>query len=143
LKGLDNLKKKHLRANAEFFKWDLALTSRKATDLMKKSRLFKIAALTSPGIKSMMEVMKLRGDVITEQIEEFFSYNIEEKDGAVVFEIFVDDSYFDIGDVLKKQMGKTLSRIVKLHDKKDMVDAFTEEIRKTYTKDYEVKILEK
>ena len=141
LKGLDDLKKKHLEANAEFFKWELMLASKKSVELLQKSRLLKAVSWANPNVKNMVEMLKTKENVIVDRIEEFFNYSLKEKNGSVFFELYIDNSYFATGEVLKQQLGRKISKFVKIYDKHELIDGFTKEIRNTYTKDFDVEII--
>jgi len=141
LQDMNDMKTNHLRANIEYWKWDVLLEGGKAIDRIEKSRTLKVLSKASPALVNTMEIMKMKHGITEHDLDQVIDYKIDQRNNTVYFMLMVSNEYFMIFDALRNQMGKRISKIIKVFGRQELIDNFENEIMTIYTKDYICKIL--
>jgi len=141
LPKLDDVRYNHLKANLEFFKWELVLSAKKLVEIARKSRVLKVMKI-SKNVRLLSQVLQEYGETIVEQTKSFMDYRVWSEGDKTCFEVYVNDAYFELKKVLSKD---PVARKIggKIYSVKDFVDAMSKEVKKDYSKDFRVEIVEK
>lgn len=144
LSDMDVVKFNHIRANLDFWKWDLVLEARKFLRRLEKSRLLKVSKYANPQAKLALEMLRTKGELAVDDINQVVNYSVKSSDRTVVFELYVAPVYFASADAMSNQLGKhkLLKRMFKVFGRQELVDLFASEIKKNYTNNYHVEILD-
>jgi len=140
LDKLDDVRYNHLKANLEFFKWELVLSAQKLIELAERSRLLKVLKL-SKNVRTLIQIMRDYGEMIVEQVKEFVDYRVWSDGDKTFFEIYINDAYFEMKKALS---SNPLARKIggKIYSVEDFVRAVGKEVEKEYCKEYQVKLIE-
>ena len=139
LDKLDDVRYNHLKANLEFFKWELVLSAQKLIELAEKSRLLKVLKL-SKNVRTLIQVMRDYGETIIEQTKSFVDYRVWNDGDKTCFEIYINDAYFEMKKALS---NNPVARKIggKIYSVEDFVKAIGSEVERTYSKEYQVKLI--
>ena len=140
LDKLDDVRYNHLKANLEFFKWELVLSAQKLIELAEKSRLLKLLKL-SKNVRTLIQILQDYGETIIEQTKSFVDYRVWNDGDKTFFEIYINDAYFEMKKALS---SNPLARKIgsKIYSVEDFVRAVSKEVEKEYCKEYQVKLIE-
>lgn len=145
LRGMDDIKNRHLEANAQYWKFDVLLNAQKVLGRMKKSRMLRLMGKGSEQLKNMMFMVENKACIAQEDIDNLIDFEVSSLEGGVTeFVIFVNDAYFSEHDMLANVAGKRMKRylIRTKIGRQQMIDEFQKEIRERYTKDFSGFVLE-
>ena len=140
LPKLDDVRYNHLKANLEFFKWELVLSAKKLVEIARKSRLLKVMKI-SKNVRLLSQVLQEYGETIVEQTKSFVDYRVWNDGDKTCFEIYINDAYFE----MKKALSNNhVARKIggKIYSVEDFVKVVSSEVEKTYSKKYQVKLIE-
>jgi len=140
LNKLDDVRYNHLKANLEFFKWELVLSAKKLVEIARNSRMLKVMKL-SKNVRLLSQVLQEHGETVVKQTKSFVDYRVWNDENKTCFEVYVNDAYFELKEVLSKN---PVARKIggKIYSVKDFVDAMSKEVKKDYSKDFRVEIIE-
>lgn len=140
LDKLDDVRYNHLKANLEFFKWELVLSAKKLVEIARKSRLLKVMKI-SKNVRLLSQVLQEYGETIVEQTKSFVDYRVWNEGDKTCFEIYINDAYFEMKKALS---NNPVARKIggKIYSVEDFVKVISSEVEKTYSKKYQVKLIE-
>lgn len=145
LKDMDDIKNKHLEANANYWKYDLLLNAQRVLRELTGSKTLDFLNKHSDQVKNMMFMVEGKANIAMDDINNLVDYSVvTDEDGVTVFTLFVSDTYFSEHDTINKIGGRIARKYIarKKIGRQQMIDGFEREIRKLYTKDFYGKILE-
>jgi len=139
LSKLDDVRYNHLKANLEFFKWELVLSAKKLVEIARKSRLLKVMKI-SKNVRLLSQVLQEYGETIVEQTKSFVDYRVWNDRDKTCFEIYINDAYFEMKKALS---NNPVARKIggKIYSVEDFVKAIGSEVERTYSKEYQVKLI--
>lgn len=142
---LTTVDKNHLKANLEYWKWDLLKEAGNMVKRVEKSHsLNLLSKVKSAGM--IINLGKARAELGASDIDAIVKYEITEpRDGdnnVIVLELFVDPGYFSTSDVARNQLGKRASRVLKVFGRQELISSFEQEFAKLYTHEFYGEILE-
>jgi hypothetical protein len=90
-------------------------------------------------------MLRTKGELAVDDVKQVVDYSVKPASNyTVVVELYVAPVYFASADAMSSQLGKhkLLKRMFKVFGRQELVDLFTEEIKKSYTSNYHVEILD-
>lgn len=140
---LPDVKKKLMEADMNLFKADLDVKVWEILQSMKNDRsiLMRIAQMNKYTSTSIDAIRTNLESLVTFDMK-LIMHGIDHKEGKTILTISVLLHYFKLWDAVKKS-SKILSLIpANLTSKEGIMKHFEKEMAKTYSKEYELKVLE-
>lgn len=135
----------HLKANLEYWKWDMVFEAQRMLDRLEQSRVLKLLAHNKQ-VQVMIDTFKAKGQLTAHDINNIINYDvkhpIDDNNGVAVVDLYVNPIFFTTTDMLDDRLGRRVKKIVKAPGRQELIRKFEKEFRKLYTHSFSGEILE-